>query len=534
MIVAVTAVLIVGVAIPKLTVRSVITLSDADARCVQAGIKQQLNHPLERAALFLGKSAVVGTQDTLPNEGIPIQITNTFAVKSYTLFRIPLPVNEKPYSYALFVDCNVVPEQIDQIERLEVRLEILYEGDDIVVGNPDPLGRTFTKEHVYIKRYDYDNSTLWYVVNQRGQLPYMEPSGVAGTLVTELDDKTASIVSKSVFQNPPKDASLFLRVYDRKINIPTQALIALSSDGEVLGTQTTLINKNYYNKYDMGYISNSNRLYVACSSNGNLVVLDQDDEIINQSKEFRCSRSRAMRALSRDSATVFYTEGLYEAYGLGEVELRRVRNESKKLRAFSFTTGTSTVVAEEGGWLLSNSKNINTASGIYSQPIRKKASDNAEYTRGFIFYQLPMSAFDFLTYEEVAKLPEVNSFEIDEKWNIDETRFTPNGKTLVFGARSTAQGSARKEVFGFYDIYKNKLIFPISIEGENDSARLWQTSDKDNAFIITSRRGENREGIGGTTAMYIAELYHIRRDGTAIFIDSIPNLDGSIVLLGKG
>ena len=470
-------------------------------------------HKTQRFFRFLSIPWILGTFVVLLLCSIIFLVTIHYTNKPPKVYSIPPEVQ--------------LPSDINP-ERLEV---LFKDNDNFIIGDIDPLERTFAEDHAYIKQYNYDDTILWYVVNQRGQLPYTEPSNVAGALIMEIDDKTAFIVTGSDFQNPPESSSVFLRVYDKKINEPTQALIALSSNGKVLSTQTTPINKNYYNKYDIGYVSNLNGLFIACSLNGNLVVLDQNDEIVNQSKEFRCSRNRAVRTLSQDGTTVFYTEGLYEAYGLGEEDLRRLRNESKKLRAFSFTTSTSTIVAEEGGWLLYNSGKINTTSNIYSQPIRKKALDNAEYTRGFTFYQLTVSTFDFLTYEEVSRLPEMSSFNLGEKWHIDEFLFTPNGETMVFGARSTVQESAREEVFGFYDIYEDKLIFPISITGDNDSARLWQAPDKDNAFIITTQRGENREESGGETAMYIAGLYHIHRDGILKFIDSIPNLDGTISLL---
>lgn len=72
-------ILLFGIAIPKLTVRDSVALTDAEKRCVQAGVKQQLDNPFQRVALVLGKSAVIEKKQ------------NSLTVKSYTVFRIPLP-----------------------------------------------------------------------------------------------------------------------------------------------------------------------------------------------------------------------------------------------------------------------------------------------------------------------------------------------------------------------------------------------------------------------------------------------------------
>ena len=79
------ALIIIGIAIPKLTVWDTVQLTDEEKSCVQTSIKQQLDHPLQRLALALGKSTVVGKQ------GDGIIKPNTLIIKSYTIFRIPLP-----------------------------------------------------------------------------------------------------------------------------------------------------------------------------------------------------------------------------------------------------------------------------------------------------------------------------------------------------------------------------------------------------------------------------------------------------------
>jgi len=78
-------ILLIGIAIPKLTVRDTISLTAEEKNCVEVGIRQQLDHPLQRLALWLGKSAVIDKQ------GDGIIKENMLVVKSYTIFRIPLP-----------------------------------------------------------------------------------------------------------------------------------------------------------------------------------------------------------------------------------------------------------------------------------------------------------------------------------------------------------------------------------------------------------------------------------------------------------
>ena len=77
-------ILFIGIAIPKLTVQDVISLTAEEKSCVQTSIRQQFGHPLQRIALWLGKSAVIYKQ------GDGVIKENTLIVKSYTIFRIPL------------------------------------------------------------------------------------------------------------------------------------------------------------------------------------------------------------------------------------------------------------------------------------------------------------------------------------------------------------------------------------------------------------------------------------------------------------
>lgn len=100
------ALIIIGIAIPKLTVRDTVQLTDKEKSCVQTSIKQQLDHPLQRLALALGKSAVVEKQ------GDGIIKPNTMIVKSYTIFRIPLPVTRLFNQFTQHVICDWASEKV--------------------------------------------------------------------------------------------------------------------------------------------------------------------------------------------------------------------------------------------------------------------------------------------------------------------------------------------------------------------------------------------------------------------------------------
>lgn len=94
------ALIIIGIAIPKLTVHDSVTLTDTEKSCVQTGVKQQLDNPFQRIALALGKSAVVERQ------GDGIIKPNTMIVESYTIFRIPLPVTRLFNKFTQHVICD--------------------------------------------------------------------------------------------------------------------------------------------------------------------------------------------------------------------------------------------------------------------------------------------------------------------------------------------------------------------------------------------------------------------------------------------
>lgn len=87
-------ILVIGIAIPKLTVHDSVALSDTEKRCIQAGVKQQLDNPFQRVALALGKSGVIEKKQ------------NSLTVKSYTVFRIPLPFTHLFNRFTTDVICD--------------------------------------------------------------------------------------------------------------------------------------------------------------------------------------------------------------------------------------------------------------------------------------------------------------------------------------------------------------------------------------------------------------------------------------------
>jgi len=97
-------ILFIGIAIPKLTVRDAISLTTEEKSCVRVGIQQQFDHPLQRIALWLGKSAVVYKQ------GDGVIKPNTLVVKSYTIFRIPLPDTRMFNRFTQHIICDWASE----------------------------------------------------------------------------------------------------------------------------------------------------------------------------------------------------------------------------------------------------------------------------------------------------------------------------------------------------------------------------------------------------------------------------------------
>lgn len=100
---------LIGIAIPKLTVRDAFPLNDQDRSCVKEGVQQQFDHPLQRLALALGKSAVVGKQ------GSGTIKPNTLIVESYTIFRIPLPTTTMFNRFKKHSVCDWGFEEIDSV-----------------------------------------------------------------------------------------------------------------------------------------------------------------------------------------------------------------------------------------------------------------------------------------------------------------------------------------------------------------------------------------------------------------------------------
>lgn len=103
----VVAILLVGIAIPKLTVWDAVQLTGEERSCVQASVRQQFDHPLQRTALALGKTVVVEKIARAANVK-----PNTMIVESYTIFRIPLPATRLFNQFTQEVICDRASEKV--------------------------------------------------------------------------------------------------------------------------------------------------------------------------------------------------------------------------------------------------------------------------------------------------------------------------------------------------------------------------------------------------------------------------------------
>ena len=102
-------ILFIGIVIPKLTVQDAVSLTAEEKNCVHAGVRQQFDHPLQRIALWLGKSAVIYKQ------GDGIIKENALVVKSYTIFRIPLTDTRFFNRFTQHVICDWASERTDGV-----------------------------------------------------------------------------------------------------------------------------------------------------------------------------------------------------------------------------------------------------------------------------------------------------------------------------------------------------------------------------------------------------------------------------------
>lgn len=102
-------ILFIGIAVPKLTVRDAVSLTAEEKSCVQTSMRQQFDYPLQRIALWLGKSAVIYKQ------GDGVIKENALIVKSYTIFRIPLPGTRFFNRFAQQVICDGASERTDGV-----------------------------------------------------------------------------------------------------------------------------------------------------------------------------------------------------------------------------------------------------------------------------------------------------------------------------------------------------------------------------------------------------------------------------------
>lgn len=101
--VVVVTVFAIGVAIPKFMVRDLVPVEPRLEQCVSLVVNQHYDNPLERLALYLGKSRIVSA---LPASA---------EVESFTLFRIPLGVLRGQPDAKLGVFCNLIGDWRTQV-----------------------------------------------------------------------------------------------------------------------------------------------------------------------------------------------------------------------------------------------------------------------------------------------------------------------------------------------------------------------------------------------------------------------------------
>ena len=94
-------VLLVGIAIPKLTIHNTVSVDERLERCAQYATNEILDNPFQRIALKLGQSRIVETDGG-----------NQVTIEVFTLFRIPLPGR-----IVTFCDQVGIPEQSITVDK---------------------------------------------------------------------------------------------------------------------------------------------------------------------------------------------------------------------------------------------------------------------------------------------------------------------------------------------------------------------------------------------------------------------------------
>ncbi|GEM_PF-3130997 len=172
-------ILFIGIVIPKLTVRDNVSLTAEEKSCLRVSIQQQFDHPLQRIALWLGKSAVMYKQ------GDGVIKSSTLIVKSYTIFRIPLPATRFFNRFTSHIICDWASEKTNGV-FLEV-VEFTESMQNFVIENfGHPIGSGFTAP-MYLRafpglmetdfdgvetaegKYEYSDSKLAFIKTPTGR-----------------------------------------------------------------------------------------------------------------------------------------------------------------------------------------------------------------------------------------------------------------------------------------------------------------------------------------------------------------------------
>ena len=118
---ALSILLLAGVTVTKLTVRDLVSVDERLQRCVAYAVNDTYDNPIERIALFLGKSRIMAADQ------------NDAGVESFTLFRIPLGVLRGQPDMTLGITCDQVtsPDGSGFISATNLNPQSLVDGREV-------------------------------------------------------------------------------------------------------------------------------------------------------------------------------------------------------------------------------------------------------------------------------------------------------------------------------------------------------------------------------------------------------------------
>lgn len=208
-----------------------------------------------------------------------------------------------------------------------------------------------------------------------------------------------------------------------------------------------------------------------------------------------CRLGSSGPTFSRDGRTIYYGWGFYELGDNTDMELakRTAREAGHGFRAITLASGEDKIlipaVNERNEWqqspiVLWDNGYVYERQGLFINP----------YSEAFEVRRLPERPFDYLTSDDIERLPVVVSVTLasERGKRVQGTLITADGKGMFY--KLSTQGKQYEEL-GYVDFASGKKQFPIPVPAFEGSVTIFPSIDENNLFYLDGYIPTLKDGV---------------------------------------